>query len=302
MAERIQLRDYCRRQEDPALLRQWDEKRNAPLTPDNESYGSNRAVWWTCDRGHTWLVAVKERTQGKGCPVCAGKHVQAGVNDMATLFPELASEWDAEKNGTLTPSELTAYSHRKVWWRCAEGHSWQSSAAVRTRDGAGCPVCAGRVVHAGENDLASHDPQIAAEWAQEQNGALTPEMVTPNSNRKVWWTCPRGHPYFASIAKRTKQGSGCPYCAGRKVLQGFNDLATREPQIASQWHPSLNGELSPGQVTAGSSKKAWWLCQDGHVWKAVISSRTGPQHCGCPVCAGVTKKRRAQETSKFGLD
>ena len=82
---------------------------------------------------------------------------------------------------------------------------------------------------------------------------------------------------------------------GAAVLPGFNDLATRDPAVAAQWHPTLNGALGPQDVTLGSSRKVWWLCPDGHVWKAVISSRTGPQHCGCPVCAGKRRPPRRTE-------
>ena len=67
-----------------------------------------------------------------------------------------------------------------------------------------------------------------------------------------------------------------------------------EPEIAGQWHPTLNGGLTPEMVTAGSSRKVWWQCPDGHVWKAIICSRTGKQKCGCPVCAGRVKEDRAE--------
>ena len=85
------------------------------------------------------------------------------------------------------------------------------------------------------------------------------------------------------------RGDGCPYCANRKVLPGFNDLATAAPRVAKQWHESLNGALTPEMVTAGSHKKAWWQCSYGHVWKAAIYSRAGVQQCSCPVCAGRTR-------------
>jgi len=73
------------------------------------------------------------------------------------------------------------------------------------------------------------------------------------------------------------------------VLKGFNDLATTAPKIAAQWHPELNGSLTPQMVTAGSRKKIWWHCAEGHVWKAVVYSRAGVQKSGCPVCAGRIK-------------
>ena len=93
------------------------------------------------------------------------------------------------------------------------------------------------------------------------------------------------------IAHRAQSGSGCPYCTNRKVLAGFNDLAALEPAVAKEWHPTLNGALTPEMVTAGSHRKVWWQCALGHVWKAAIYPRTGKQRCGCPVCAGRTRAK-----------
>ena len=86
------------------------------------------------------------------------------------------------------------------------------------------------------------------------------------------------------------QASNCPYCTNRKVLAGFNDMATVEPRIAAEWHPTLNGTLTPEMVTPGSTKRVWWEGTYGHVWKAASYSRTGKKKCGCPVCAGKARK------------
>ncbi|MFQ9411997.1 MAG: zinc-ribbon domain-containing protein [Evtepia gabavorous] len=114
---------------------------------------------------------------------------------------------------------------------------------------------------------------------------LDPQQVSPYSNRAVWWRCGLGHSWHAAISTRA-WGSDCPYCAGRKVLAGFNDLATRYPELAQTWDPVLNGALTPAMVTPGSHKKVWWRCPENHVWKAVVYSRTSDKRCGCPVCAG----------------
>ena len=177
-------------------------------------------------------------------------------------------------------------AHQKVWWRCPKGHSWQASVASHVTSNAGCPFCAGQKVLSGFNDLASLHPQLAEQWDRKKNGALTPETVSAYSNRRVWWLCDKGHSFCAVIAHRVNRESDCPYCTNRKVLPGFNDLETKEPVIASQWHPTLNGSLTPQQVTPGSSRRVWWLCENGHAWRAVVSSRTGKQRCGCPICAG----------------
>ena len=96
------------------------------------------------------------------------------------------------------------------------------------------------------------------------------------------------------MGPRTVNGSGCPYCAGRKALPGFNDLATLEPKVAAQWHPTLNGGLTPSMVTAGSHRKVWWACSAGHAWKAAVYARAGPQKNGCPVCAGKARPDRME--------
>lgn len=288
------LREFCERTDRGQLLRQWHPARNAPLTPDDILPGSHRMVWWVCERGHEWRAMVKARAAGSGCPVCTNRSVRTGFNDLATTHPALAAEWHPTKNGTLTPRGVTAGSRKKVWWLCGRGHEWQVSVISRTSNRTGCPVCAGKIVVAGVNDLASSFPDIAAEWDSEKNGELCPCGVTPYSNRKVWWRCPMGHSYQAVIASRTTRGSGCPYCSGRKIMPGFNDLATMEPHIAAQWHPTLNRSLTPEMVTVGSNKKVWWKCPEGHVWQAVVYSRTGRRRTGCPVCSGTSVYRHSR--------
>lgn len=134
--------DRCVHTGNTELLGQWDE-RNAPLTPKTVSYGSKKKLWWHCREGHSWQAAVYNRSAGAGCPYCAGKAVESGGNDLASVYPELAKQWDAVKNAPLTPADVTPHTHRKVWWKCAQGHEWQTSVHSRAQ-GIGCPVCAGR--------------------------------------------------------------------------------------------------------------------------------------------------------------
>lgn len=285
---RESLTAYCARAGDSALLDQWDQARNGPLDPDRIPYGSTERVWWTCEAGHHWQAMVKSRTRGSGCPVCAHRVLSPGDNDLGTTHPALAAEWDWEKNAPLTPRDVMAGTRRKAWWRCTEGHRWQAAVGSRA-EGKGCPVCGGKEIIPGVNDLASQYPEVARQWHSTKNGTLHPETTFAYSNRRVWWRCDAGHEYRAPVSHRTMRQSGCPYCAGRKVLPGFNDLAFREPEIAVQWDPELNAPLTPEMVTAGARRKVWWRCGEGHVWKAMIYSRTGAKRCGCPVCAGVAR-------------
>lgn len=284
------LLDYCNNNGRKDLLEQWHPSQNGAFTPVQAYPGSHKMAWWLCSKGHSWQATIKSRVEGNGCPYCANLALLPGVNDLATVYPELAKQWHPAKNAPLTPREVAAGSRRKVWWKCDQGHEWQAAIFSRTA-GTGCPVCAGRVIVPGVNDLAHWFPQIADQWNSGKNGGLRPDAVSPNSNRKVWWICEAGHEYAATVASRTVHGSGCPYCAGKKVLPGFNDLATVEPKVAAQWHPDLNGALTPEMVTAGSRRMIWWQCAEGHVWKTAVYSRTGPQKCGCPVCSGRVRVR-----------
>ncbi len=283
----------------PAVAATWHPTKNDDLQPSDVLPGSHRPVWWICEHGHEWQAQIKSRVSGSGCPVCANRMVLAGVNDLATINPELARQWHPTKNGDLTPRDVLAGSRRKVWWICEHGHEWQADVSSRNH-GTGCPVCAGKKVIPGENDFASQYPELARQWHPTKNGSLRPDQVTPSSNKKVWWICDKGHEYQAVIASRTRRHGGCPYCQNVKVLPGFNDLATKYPKIAAEWHPTKNGDLTPDQVLPGSRRRVWWQCKNGHSWEAVVYSRTGAQNSGCPVCTGyAVGKRRARYAQNF---
>lgn len=181
------------------LAGEWHPTKNLPLTPERVLPGSEKKVWWRCGLGHVWRATIHSRTDGCGCPVCANRAVAPGINDLASQFPRLAKEWHPTKNGTLTPQEITFGTKRKVWWRCDKGHEWCVSVQSRTLDGTGCPVCAGRAILPGENDMASQFPKVAREWHPTLNGSLTPQMVTAGSHKKVWWLCTEGHVWKAAI-------------------------------------------------------------------------------------------------------
>lgn len=81
------------------------------------------------------------------------------------------------------------------------------------------------------------------------------------------------------------------------MLKGFNDLKTLCPDIASQWHPSLNGALTPEMVTPGSKKKVRWTCENGHSWQTTVHVRS--EGSGCPVCAGKVSTTHARRYAQL---
>lgn len=203
---------------------------------------------------------------------------------IAAMFPEIIKEWDFKKNGDITPEMVNSSSVIKYWWKCEKGHSYEMTPANKCYKKSGCPICSGRKVLSGFNDLKTKYPEIAKEWDNIKNFPIKPEEVSPYSNKKYWWICDLGHSYSAQPNNRVTNKSGCPYCTDKKVLSGYNDIATTHPEIMRYWNYSRNKEISPEQVSAGSIKKVWWKCPNGHEYEKSIASFI--KYPNCPICSG----------------
>jgi hypothetical protein len=129
-------------------------------------------------------------------------------------------------------------------------------------------------------NLITEIPELYAEWSHQKNKS-GPEDLTAGSRKKVWWLGKCGHEWEARIDSRVAQKAGCPYCSipCKKILSGFNDLATKNPGLANEWNSKLNKELSPQQISPQSNKKVWWLGKCGHEWEAQIYNRTKGHGC-----------------------
>jgi len=411
----------------PELAAQWHPTKNGDLRPNQVTAKGYKKIWWyqPYDDPRTgkhfdfeWEATLEHRVKyGRSCPYLTNQMIMKGYNDLATVNPELAKQWNYDKNGKQKPDEVAADSNKKVWWICKKGHEWNSS--IHTRNiGIGCPICSselrtslyeyiiyyyikqldstvlhsykeqgfeldiyipskrtaieydGEYWHKGkqnrdkkknllckkngitlyrfrenglaclndtsidilttnksfkedlknllfeiygerididierdksnidslrtlmdkEDSLAIKNPLLAAQWHPTKNGKLKPEHISTGSEQKVWWYLPYDDPrtgkhfdfeWKASVGSRNS-GVGCPFLSGNAIWPGFNDLTSRNPEIAEEWHPTKNGNLEPGHVTAQSGRKVWWKCEYGHEWQAVISNRT--KGSGCPFC------------------
>ena len=187
-------------------------------------------------------------------------------SSLAQDFPEIAAEADG-----WDPAQFLAKSNKKLPWKCSKGHKWITQVNTRTR-GSNCPFCSGFKCLSGFNDLGTTHPEIA----KEANG-WDPAKIVGGFGKKLSWQCSKGHVFEAKISDR-KNGDGCPYCSNRKLLKGFNDLATTHPEIAKD----ANG-WDPAEIVAGSNKKLSWKCSKGHVWDNQPNARRAGR--GCPYCS-----------------
>ncbi len=299
----------------PELAKQWHPTKNGELKPTDVTSISNKKVWWLLpyDDPKTgkhfdfeWKASINYRHKEINCPYLSGREVFQGFNDLATINPELAKQWHPTKNRNLRPTDVTTGSHKQVWWLYPYddpitgkhfNFEWKATISGRSR-GSGCPFLGKNQMslYYGFNDLATINPELAKQWHPTKNGELKPTDVTASSEKKVWWLLPYDDPKtgkhfnfeWEATIKQRKNGNGCPFLSGRGIWQGFNDLATVNPELAKEWHPTKNGELKPTDVTSNSSRKVWWYLSYNSPktykhydfeWQASICNRSHGSDC-----------------------
>lgn len=216
----------------PHLLNEWDKEKNKDIDPYDICPGSDKKVWWLCpEKKHSYQTKINNRTKGQTkCPICTNRKVVL-ENSLASVFPDIAIEWDFSKN-KKNPEDVLPNCSLQIWWKCLEGHEWQATPTNRTRFLNKCPACSGRIASSQNNLLIAH-PDIAAEWHPTKNGEAKPEQFTPSSHSKVWWQCPKNkkHEYVAKVGNRSiGKKSGCPFCKQSKMEKAVYQIL-REKNI-----------------------------------------------------------------------
>ena len=302
----------------PDLIEKWNYERNKDIVPEEVSYGSEKIVWWVdydvnpVDKKQIkleWRAQINYMTHSKYLPPSAGsRRLFVGYNDLQTVHPEIAADWDYEKNDGLTPDMITCGSTKKVWWTQdikspATGEiiksKWMATVCDRTR-GSGNPYISGKAVLKGFNDVDTLHPELSKKWNHEKNGALKPDMITCGYSKKVWWMEFVKSPVTGDKMKLEWQSTvhnmllhNVKAKDSMRLFVGFNDLASMYPNLALEWNYEKNGNLTPQMVTCGSTKNVWWVQyienqgtkkQMKMEWKAVISDRC--KGSGNPYLAG----------------
>ena len=271
----------------PKIAKQWDYKKNK-CKPSEVTSGSKTKRWMLCKKNHSFFIAPYDLINNPDrCPYCSNKKAGYG-NDFKSNHPSLAKEWNYSKN-IKKPNEYLPASNAKVWWTCSKGHDYEMLIQSRThpRRPQGCPYCSNNKIGYG-NDLKSNYPEIAKMWHKTKN-KFGPAEVVPLSVKKAWFICKKGHEHYSTIAVKVK-GHDCPYCTGNLIGYG-NDLKSNFPHLIKYWDFKKN-KIKPSEVFPRSSKKVWWICDNGHSYDQVISDRTREDiEIGCRFCRLTPRSR-----------
>jgi len=364
------LRSGSLASEYPIIAGEWHPTKNSDKTPTDISPHSGVPVWWLCKRGHEWKVPPNQRTrgQGTGCPKC---NPQISKLEIA-LYCELKAIFKEVQLGIkvsnlncdilIKPLRLIIELDGYPWHHGHENRDKKKNekleqlgyTVLRVRDKRLKPISAVDVTYDGRNlplvltkavlrrliengfapvsfapdikrylgcsklnnedeyyrlisilpgppyedSLGYQYPSLVPEWHTKRNHPMVPSMFRRASNQEVWWICGNGHEYKAIISVRTLRGQGCPICSGvsrgltykKLAVKQSGSLVERYPTLASEWHPTKNGTLTPQDRSSGSQDKVWWLCKNGHEWKAIINSRIRGN--GCRQCYLMRKRKK----------
>ena len=199
------------------LASEWNVIKNGELKPSMVTQGSEKKVWWQCNKKHEWEATISSRNRGNGCPFCSNQKVSK-ESSLYSKRPDLVKEWNFEKNNGLTPKDFTDNSGKKVWWKCSKNHEWEAAIGQRNKLNSGCPYCSG-LRATKENCLETNYPLIAKEWNYKKNEGLSPKDVTKKSAKNVWWICVNGHEWQAKISNRVSGKYKCTECKKNTSLK-----------------------------------------------------------------------------------
>lgn len=186
-------------------------------------------------------------------------------NSLASIFPEIAAEWHPTLNGNLNPFSFSPHSSTKVAWKCSKcGHEWKSIISSRT-GGSGCCRCNNHVLWTEEEiEILKNEYPVRGTAIQDKIPHKSRENIKTKAHNL-------GIKHIKTSENKPNQFQG-----------EDNYLSFTHPEIAAQWHPTLNGNLMPDNISYGSNKKVWWMCSEGHIHQESVKNRV---KYGCPDCS-----------------
>jgi hypothetical protein len=143
----------------PRLVAEFAADLNPGLDPATIAAGTGTRLAWRCAKGHVFHTSANNRTSNNtACSTCTRRRAGADTC-LAATHPHLVQEWDTEKNGSLTPEDVTFGSRRDVWWTCWRfGHSFMMRPNQRTTRHQNCSVCAASFRHLPPRERTGKNP------------------------------------------------------------------------------------------------------------------------------------------------
>ncbi len=243
----------------PDIAKQWHPTKNGTLTPYDVISSSRTKVWWLCPNScsygciHEWEMTPRARTiDKKGCHYCAERmNVICVHQSIAFTHPEIAKQWHPNKNGTLTPTQVSSGSGRRVWWicdkSCAYGcpHEWDAYVYSRCLTNSKCPYCYG-LSHCIHKSIKYTHPHLLDEMHPTKNINIDILNLRAGSHKeKIWWVCKtnKDHSWLTSVNARTT-GQGCPTCVNKTEKQLFEYLLSMYPDTIHNYRPSWSVNIT----------------------------------------------------------
>ena len=229
----------------------------AKLSPNSRKEVKAHAV--DCDHSFTASIRHLLRSE-KPCRVCSGRELVLGLNDAATLHPELAPYWSPDN--LIAFSSVGLRSSVEYLWRCDLGHETIKTVQRKISKPL-CPVCTNRVVVMGFNDMATTRPDLSKLWSP--NNSKTPTEVTAGSGDRGLWLCEKGHEWDRIIVKMANDTDACPVCSGYKAIPGVISAMTEFPELRPLWSPKNEQPFEIlDTIGCRNWQQYWWRCDEGH--------------------------------------
>jgi hypothetical protein len=268
----------------PELKSLWNEKLNVNIDPNTLISRDPTKYWWTCPSNHDYQATVRAVIDLRSCRVCLGSEIRTGVNDFKTLYPDIAKYWHPTLNADVSPDAIGVGSKSTYWWKCANDHEYKSDVWNKI-SGKECRRCAGFKATVGVDDLPTKNPDLAKLLDTSFHAEDALIGVHARSETSFNWVCSVGHTWEQSVRELAKKVKGpCSYCSNSLVWTGFNDLATKRPDLAKEWDYKENTRSDPNKILFQSDSIVAWRCADhNHPWKTSPYKRIY-EKSNCPYC------------------
>ena len=290
--------------DDPILSKCWDYHKNVE-DPAKLAYKCNRKFYWICPNcGVGFERAANHMNEGQLCNECTiKKRTQTRHDAYMQTAKSIADDpiqskyWDYDHN-LEDPKTIPFRSNGYFFWICPEcGTSYKRNASYQYVSSHLCNDCADKArlaAHAAtrleRSEKVSDRPNLMAQWDFEKN-TISPDLVLAHALTEYWWKCPMCGAIEKSTPSKKYETKVCWNCrsiAGGKSrriseVKRKGSFGSQHPNLAKEWHPTRNGDITPYDITSGCGDYFYWQCKYGHVFRTSPAERV-KRHAGCPTC------------------